>query len=89
MVIRGGANAYAREIEGFSTPTPASRISKSSGCRTPKYGEEPCAWIVPKRVAVLDTEGFLAFCKGRIAHHKVPRYVRMVKGFPTTVTRKV
>ena len=55
----------------------------------PKYGEELCVWIVPKRGAVLDAEGIRAFCKGRIAHRKVPRHVRVVKGFPTTVAGKV
>jgi fatty-acyl-CoA synthase len=54
----------------------------------PKYDEELCVWIVPKRGVVLDAEGIRACCAGRIAHHKVPR-VRMVKGFSTTVCGKV
>jgi fatty-acyl-CoA synthase len=54
-----------------------------------KYGEEICAWIVPKPTAVLTIEEVRAFCEGRIAHYKVPRYVKFVEAFPLTVTGKV
>ena len=89
MVIRGGENVYPREIEEFLYTHPKIQDVQVFGVPDPKYGEELCAWIVPKRGAVLGAEEIQAFCKGRIAHYKVPRYVRMVEGFPTTVTGKV
>ena len=54
-----------------------------------RYGEELCAWIVPRTGATLDEESLRAFCRDQIAHYKVPRYIRLVEGFPTTVTGKV
>jgi fatty-acyl-CoA synthase len=89
MVIRGGENVYPREIEEFLHTHPEIQDVQVIGVPDPKYGEELCAWIVPKRGAVLGAEDIQAFCKGRIAHYKVPRYVRTVEGFPTTVTGKV
>ncbi len=89
MVIRGGENVYPREIEEFLYTHPEIQDVQVIGVPDPKYGEEICAWVVPKRGADLDAEEIRAFCKGRIAHYKVPRYVRMVEGFPTTVTGKV
>jgi fatty-acyl-CoA synthase len=89
MVIRGGENVYPREVEEFLYTHPQIQDVQVIGVPDPKYGEELCAWIVPKRGAVLGAEEVQAFCKGRIAHYKVPRYVRMVEGFPTTVTGKV
>jgi fatty-acyl-CoA synthase len=89
MVIRGGENVYPREIEEFLYAHPGIQDVQVIGVPDAKYGEELCAWIVPKRGAILGAEEIQAFCKGRIAHYKVPRYVRMVEGFPTTVTGKV
>jgi fatty-acyl-CoA synthase len=89
MVIRGGENVYPREIEEFLYTHPEIQDVQVIGVPDPKYGEEICAWVVPKRGADLDAEEIRAFCKGRIAHYKVPRYVRMVEGFPATVTGKV
>ncbi len=89
MVIRGGENVYPREIEEFLYTHPEIQDVQVIGVPDPKYGEEICAWVVPKRGADLDAEEIRAFCKGRIAHYKVPRYVRLVEGFPTTVTGKV
>src|SRR6266566_510529 len=89
MVIRGGENVYPREIEEFLYTHPDVQDVQVIGVPDQKYGEELCAWVVPKRGAILGAEEIQAFCKGRIAHYKVPRYVRMVEGFPTTVTGKV
>jgi fatty-acyl-CoA synthase len=89
MVIRGGENVYPREIEEFLHTHPEIQDVQVIGVPDPKYGEELCAWIVPKRGAVLGAADIQAFCKGRIARYKVPRYVRTVEGFPTTVTGKV
>ena len=89
MVIRGGENVYPREIEEFLYTHPEIQDVQVIGVPDQKYGEELCAWIVPKQGAIVDAEGVQAFCRGRIAHYKVPRYVRVVEGFPTTITGKV
>jgi fatty-acyl-CoA synthase len=55
----------------------------------PKYGEELCAWIVLKPGETVEAEAVRDFCRGQIAHYKIPRHVRFVEAFPTTVTGKV
>jgi len=89
MVIRGGENVYPREIEEFLYRHPAIQDVQVIGVPDPKYGEELCAWIVRKPGERLEEAGVRDFCKGQIAHYKIPRYVRFVDGFPTTVTGKV
>jgi fatty-acyl-CoA synthase len=89
MVIRGGENVYPREIEEFLHRHPDVQDVQVVGVPDQRYGEELCAWIVPRAGATLDEESVRAFCRDRIAHYKVPRYIRMVEGFPTTVTGKV
>ena len=54
-----------------------------------RYGEELCAWVVPRTGATLDEDTIRAFCRERIAHYKGPRYVRIVSEFPTTGTGQV
>jgi fatty-acyl-CoA synthase len=54
-----------------------------------KYGEELCAWIVSKAGASLDEESVRKFCQDRISHYKIPRHIRFVESFPSTVTGKV
>jgi fatty-acyl-CoA synthase len=89
MVIRGGENVYPREIEEYLYRHPAIQDVQVFGVPDQKYGEELSAWIVLKPGAKLDEEAVRAFCRGQIAHYKVPRYIRFVTGFPTTVTGKV
>jgi fatty-acyl-CoA synthase len=89
MVIRGGENVYPREIEEFLYRHPAIQDVQVIGVPDAKYGEELAAWIVVKPGASLAEDEVKAFCKGQIAHYKIPRYVRFVDGFPTTVTGKV
>ena len=89
MVIRAGENVYPREIEEFLHRHPDVQDVQVVGVPDQRYGEELCAWIVPRAGAMLDEESVRAFCRDRIAHYKVPRYIRMVEGFPTTVTGKV
>jgi fatty-acyl-CoA synthase len=89
MVIRGGENVYPREIEEFLYRHPAVQDVQVIGVPDPKYGEELCAWIVLKPGERLDAEGVREFCQGQIAHYKIPRHIRFVEGFPTTVTGKV
>lgn len=89
MVIRGGENIYPREIEEFLYRHPQVQDVQVVGVPDAKYGEELCAWIVVKPGQELTEEAVRAFCKGQIAHYKVPRYIRFVAGFPMTVTGKI
>jgi len=89
MVIRGGENVYPREIEEFLYTHPAVKDVSVIGVPDVKFGEELCAWIVLREGATVTDEDVRAFCRGKIAHYKVPRYVRFVDAFPMTVTGKV
>lgn len=89
MVIRGGENIYPREIEEFLYRHPQVQDVQVVGLPDQRYGEELCAWIITKPGESLDEEGVRAFCKGQIAHYKVPRYIRFVDAFPMTVTGKI
>jgi fatty-acyl-CoA synthase len=89
MVIRGGENIYPREIEEFLYRHPAVQDVQVVGVPDRKFGEELAAWIVIKPEASLCEEEVRAFCQGQIAHYKIPRYIRFVDAFPTTVTGKV
>src|SRR5450830_486975 len=89
MVIRGGENIYPREIEEFLYRHPQIQDVQVVGIPDPKYGEELCAWIIPKPGQTLNEDDVKAFCKGQIAHYKVPRYIRFVTEFPMTVTGKI
>lgn len=89
MIIRGGENIYPREIEDFLYTHPAISDVQIIGVPDEKYGEEVMAWIKLVEGEILDEEGVRAFCKGKIAHYKVPRYVKFVDSFPMTVTGKI
>lgn len=89
MVIRGGENIYPREIEEFLYRHPKVLDVQCVGVPDPKYGEELCACIVLRPGMQADEDEIRDFCKGQIAHYKVPRYVRFVPGFPMTVTGKI
>ncbi|RCW64802.1 AMP-binding protein [Pseudorhodoferax soli] len=89
MVIRGGENIYPREIEEFLYRHPQVQDVQVVGLPDARYGEELCAWIIPKPGQALTEEAVHDFCKGKIAHYKVPRYIRFVAEFPMTVTGKI
>ena len=90
MVIRGGENVYPREVEEFLYGHPDIADVQVIGVPDPRYGEELMAWVVMRPGAEpLTAEGVRAFCEGRLAHYKVPRYVHVVDGFPMTVTGKI
>ena len=89
MVIRGGENISPREIEEYLYSHPAVEDVAVIGVPDERMGEELCAWIRLRIGSAGDEEEIRAFCRGRIAHYKVPRYVRFVDSFPTTVTGKV
>jgi len=89
MVIRGGENVYPREIEEFLYGHPDIADVQVIGVPDERYGEELMAWIVPRSGATIGTDAVREFCQGRIAHYKIPRYVKVVDGFPMTVTGKI
>ena len=88
MLIRGGENIYPREIEEYLHGHPAIADVQVFGVPDPKYGEEVCAWVKKAEGAALTEEDVRAFCRGQIAHYKVPRYVMFVDDFPMTITGK-
>ena len=90
MVIRGGENIYPREIEEFLYGHPDIVDAQVVGVADQKYGEELMAWIRIREGAEAPTaESLRVFCAGRIAHHKIPRYVQVIDEFPMTVTGKI
>ena len=89
MVIRGGENVYPREIEEFLYRHPKIQDVQVIGIPDPRYGEELCAWVRLRDGESATVEEIRAFCRGQIAHYKVPRYVKFVDGFPMTVTGKI
>jgi fatty-acyl-CoA synthase len=89
MVIRGGENVYPREIEEFLYRHPAVQDVQVIGVPDKKFGEELCAWIIKRPGVSASEEEIREFCRGQIAHYKVPRYIRFVDAFPMTVTGKV
>ena len=90
MVIRGGENVYPREIEEFLYSHLDIADVQVIGVPDAKYGEELMAWVVMRPgTEPLTAEGVRAFCNGKLAHYKVPRYVHVVDGFPMTVTGKI
>jgi fatty-acyl-CoA synthase len=89
MIIRGGENVYPREVEEFLHAHPAIADVQVIGVPDDRYGEQLMAWIVPRQGASLSEDEVREFCRGKIAHFKVPHYVKFVDGFPMTVTGKV
>jgi fatty-acyl-CoA synthase len=90
LVIRGGENVYPREVEEFLYAHPAVADVQVIGVPDDRYGEELMAWIrMRDGETPLTVDDVRAYCGGRLAHYKVPRYVHIVDEFPMTVTGKV
>jgi fatty-acyl-CoA synthase len=89
MVIRGGENLYPREVEEFLMTHPDVVNAQVVGVPDTRLGEELLAWILVHPDAELDEDTMRTYCRGRIAHFKVPRYFAFVDTFPMTVTGKV
>ncbi|MBT2459527.1 AMP-binding protein [Streptomyces sp. ISL-86] len=90
MVIRGGENLYPREIEEFLHSHPDVLDVQVIGVPDPKYGEELMAWVrMHEGAEPLTAAAVRAYCDGRLAHFKIPRYVHVVEEFPMTVTGKI
>jgi len=89
MVLRGGENIYPREVEEFLYTKPEIADVQVIGVPDIKYGEELMAWVKLRPGASLTADELRAFCKGKIATYKIPRYWKFVDAFPMTVTGKV
>jgi fatty-acyl-CoA synthase len=89
MIIRGGENVYPREIEEYLYTHPDIVDAQVIGVPDLKYGEQVMAWVRKRPDSELNEEGVKEFCRGRIAHFKVPAHVAFVEEFPMTVTGKI
>ena len=89
MVLRGGENVYPREVEEFLYTRPEVADVQVIGVPDLKYGEELMAWVKLRPGASVTGDELRAFCKGKIATYKIPRYWKFVDAFPMTVTGKV
>lgn len=90
MVIRGGENVYPREVEEFLHTHPDVLDVQVIGVPDARYGEELMAWVRMREGAPpLTADAVRAYCDGRLAHFKIPRYVHVVDEFPMTVTGKI
>uniref|UniRef100_A0A9J8CWS9 Medium-chain acyl-CoA ligase ACSF2, mitochondrial n=2 Tax=Cyprinus carpio TaxID=7962 RepID=A0A9J8CWS9_CYPCA len=89
LIIRGGENIYPAEIEQFLHTHPKIQEAQVVGVKDERMGEEVCACIRIKTGQECTAEEIKAYCKGKIAHYKVPRYITFVQGYPLTVTGKI
>jgi fatty-acyl-CoA synthase len=89
MIIRGGENVYPREVEEFLFRHPKVADVAVVGVPCVKYGEEVCAWIKLRADTASSADEIIEFCRGKIAHYKVPAHVLFVDAFPMTVTGKI
>jgi len=89
MIIRGGENVYPREVEEFLFGHPQIQDVQVVGVPDEKYGEEVMAWVILKPGEAATADELIDYCRGKIAHYKVPRHWRMIDQFPMTVSGKV
>jgi fatty-acyl-CoA synthase len=89
MVLRGGENIFPREVEEFLYTVPGISDVQVIGVPDAKYGEELMAWVKLRPGATITGDEIRAYCRGKIATYKIPRYYKFVDGFPMTVSGKV
>ena len=89
MIIRGGENVYPREVEEFLYTHPKIADVQVVGLPDEKLGESVAAWIKLKAGESATEDEIRDFCRGKIAHFKIPQYIRFVDAFPMTVTGKI
>jgi fatty-acyl-CoA synthase len=89
MIIRGGENVYPREVEEFLYTHPDISDVQVIGIPSERYGEEVMAWVKLREGAGTSDEELVAYCRGKIATYKIPRYWKFVDAFPMTVTGKI
>lgn len=88
MIIRGGENVYPREVEEYLMRHPKVSDAQVFGIPDDKFGEIVCAWAIPRPDEDLTADDIRDFCKGQIAHFKIPKHVRIVDELPMTITGK-
>ena len=89
MVIRGGENIYPREVEEFLYTHPDIADVQVIGVPSEKYGEEVMAWVKLREGTSVSGDALAAWCKGKIATYKIPRFWKFTDAFPMTVTGKI
>lgn len=89
MIIRGGENIYPAELEDFFLKHPQVQEAQVVGVKDKRMGEEICACIRLKSGETTTAEEIKAFCKGKISHFKIPRYIVFVEGYPLTISGKI
>jgi fatty-acyl-CoA synthase len=89
MIIRGGENVYPREIEEFLYTHPKVSDVQVIGVPDSRYGEEIMAWVRLRKGETASADELREYCRENIARYKIPRYIKFVDAFPTTVTGKV
>ncbi len=89
MIIRGGENVYPREVEEFLYTHPSIQEVQVVGVPDERLGEQVCAWIKCHEGQTLSEDDVREFCRDKITHFKVPRYIRFVEDYPMTVTGKI
>ena len=89
MIIRGGENVYPREIEEFLYTHPKVSDVQVIGVPDERFVEEVMAWVILKPGESAEPDEIREFCRGKIAHYKIPRYVKVATEFPMTVTGKI
>jgi fatty-acyl-CoA synthase len=89
MIIRGGENIYPREIEEFLYSHPKISDVQVIGVPDRKYGEEVMAWVRLKDGETTTVEELREFCKGKIAHYKIPHFFKFVSEYPMTISGKI
>lgn len=89
MIIRGGENVYPREIEEFLYKLPGLKDVQVAAVPSPKYGEQVGAFIILHEGVEMDEQAVQEFCRGKIARHKIPKYIFFVKEFPMTGSGKI
>lgn len=89
MIIRGGENIYPREIENFLYNMPQIKGVEVVGLPSRKYGEQVGAFITLKEGQSLTEEEVRLFCRGKIAHYKIPKFIFFIDAFPMTASGKI
>jgi fatty-acyl-CoA synthase len=89
MIIRGGENIYPREIEEFLYSHPKVLDVQVIGIPDEVYGEEVMAWLILKEGQSCSLEEIKDYCKGKISHHKIPRYIEFTDSYPMTASGKI
>lgn len=89
LIIRGGENISPKEIEDFLYTYPNILDVQIIGVPSEKFGEEVMAWIKVRKGFNVTEDELLSYCKGRIAHYKVPKYWKFVEEFPMTISGKI